>query len=49
MGAALTNKDLACIDALTAEALNTEVLGVRVTTVAGGACALLMCHSVFLP
>jgi len=49
VGAALANENLACVDGLAAVALNTEVLGVRVTAVTGGACALLVCHSVFLP
>ena len=41
VGAALANENLACVDGLAAVALNTEVLGVRVTAVTGGACALL--------
>src|SRR5690606_14645854 len=35
---------LAGVDLLAAEALDTESLSVGVTTVAGGACALFMCH-----
>ena len=44
VGAALADDDLACADDLAAEALHAEALCVRVTTVAGGACALFVCH-----
>src|SRR5690606_28129909 len=44
VGAALADEDLAGVDLLAAEALHAETLRVRVTTVAGGACALLVCH-----
>src|SRR5690606_23105308 len=42
--AALADEDLAGVDGLTAEALHAESLCVGVTTVAGRARALLMCH-----
>src|ERR1700730_3238096 len=42
--AALAHDDLAGVDGLTAEALHTEALSVRVTAVAAGRGALLMCH-----
>lgn len=44
VGAALTDEDLAGADGLTAEALHAESLCVGVTTVAGRARALLVCH-----
>ncbi len=44
VGAALADDDLAGVDDLAAETLHAESLGVGVTTVAGGACALLVCH-----
>src|ERR1700712_940975 len=44
VGAALADDDLAGLDDLTAEALDAEVLRVRVATVAGGRCALFVCH-----
>src|SRR3546814_4298789 len=42
--AALADDDLARVDALAAEALDAETLGVRVATVLGRGCALLVCH-----
>jgi hypothetical protein len=42
--AALPDDDLARVDELTAVALHTEPLGVRVPTVLGRGCALLVCH-----
>src|SRR5690349_8144970 len=44
VGAALTHDDLAGLDDLAAEALDAEVLRVRVATVAGRGRALLVCH-----
>src|SRR3954465_3002159 len=44
VGAALADEDLARVDDLAAEALHAEALRVGVATVAGGACALLVCH-----
>src|SRR5690606_1470400 len=44
VGAALADDNLAGVDLLAAETLDAKSLGVGVTTVAGGACALLMCH-----
>ena len=44
VGATLADDDLACGNYLAAEALDAEVLGVRVTTVASGARAFFMCH-----
>src|SRR4051794_25557196 len=44
VGAALADDDLARIHDLAAEALHAEALRVRVTTVASGARALLVCH-----
>src|SRR5450756_1544774 len=44
VGAALANDDLAGRHDLTTEALHAETLSVRVTTVARGARALLVCH-----
>ena len=44
VGAALADDDLAGEDLLTAEALHAQSLSVGVTTVAGGACALFVCH-----
>src|SRR4051812_32086748 len=49
VGAALADDDLAGLDDLTAEALHAEALGVRVATVAGRRCALLVCHVVVSP
>src|SRR3712207_9126690 len=40
----LPDDDLAGLDDLAAEALHAEALGVRVATVAGRRCALLVCH-----
>ena len=42
--AALADDDLAGEDLLAAEALHAQSLSVGVTTVAGGACALFVCH-----
>src|SRR3954447_24718295 len=42
--AALADDDLAAGDGLAGEHLHAEALGVRVTAVAGGAEALLVCH-----
>src|SRR4051794_38821531 len=44
VGAALPHDDLARVDELAAEALHTQPLGVRVTSVARGARALLVRH-----
>src|SRR5688572_22126536 len=44
VGATLAHDDLAGLDDLAAEALHAEALGVRVATVAGRRCALLVCH-----
>ena len=44
VGAALAHDDLAGLDDLAAEALHAEALGVRVATVTGRRCALLVCH-----
>src|SRR4051812_28287757 len=44
VGAALADEDLAGLDDLAAEALDAEALRVGVTTVAGRARALLVCH-----
>ena len=44
VGATLADDDLACGNYLAAEALDAEVLGVRVTTVASGTRAFFMCH-----
>src|SRR5690606_36688683 len=48
VGAALADDDLAGLDDLAAEALVAEALRVRVATVTGGLCALLVRH-VFSP
>lgn len=45
VGAALTDDDLAGVDLLAAEALDAEALSVGITTVTGGACALLCAMS----
>src|SRR6188768_4292075 len=42
--AALADEDLAGLDGLAAEALDAEVLGVAVATVAGRGRTLLVCH-----
>src|SRR4051812_10113270 len=47
--AALANEDLAGLDDLATETLHTESLRVGVTPVAGGRCALLVCHRELLP
>ncbi len=47
VGAALADDDLARADDLAAEALHAEALRVGVATVAGGACALFVCHCWF--
>src|SRR6476619_3875753 len=44
VGAALPDDDLAGVDELAAVALHAEALGVRVPTVLGRGCALLVCH-----
>src|SRR3954453_12378079 len=49
VGAALANENLAGVDDLAAEPLHTEPLRVGVTPVAGGRCALLVCHGGLLP
>src|SRR4051812_14935229 len=49
VGAALANEDLAGLDDLATETLHTESLRVGVTPVAGGRCALLVCHRGLLP
>src|SRR5690606_4328380 len=49
VGAALTDQDLTRADDLTAEALHAEPLGIRVATVPGGRCALLVCHLSSVP
>ena len=49
VGAALADDDLASGNYLAAEALDAEVLGVGVTTVASGARAFFMCHLKCLP
>ena len=47
--ATLADDDLACGNYLTTEALDAEVLGVGVTTVASGTRAFFMCHLKCLP
>ena len=49
VGATLADDDLACGNYLAAEALDAEVLGVGVTTVASGTRAFFMCHLKCLP
>jgi hypothetical protein len=49
VGAALADDDLAGGNYLAAEALDAEVLGVGVTTVASGARAFFVCHLKCLP
>jgi hypothetical protein len=49
VGAALADDDLACGNYLATEALDAEVLGVGVTTVASGTRAFFMCHLECLP
>jgi hypothetical protein len=49
VGASLADDDLACGNYLAAEALDAEVLGVGVTTVASGTRAFFMCHLECLP
>ncbi len=49
VGSTLADDDLASLDYLTAEALNTQVLSVGITTVASGARTLFMCHLKCLP
>src|SRR6476469_6245166 len=44
VGAALAHDDLTGVDQLAAVALHAEALGVRVATVLGRGCALLVCH-----
>src|SRR5262249_40083995 len=44
VGAALAHDDLARVDLLTAESLHAQPLGGRVTAVAAGRRALLVCH-----
>ncbi|BAB99754.1 Hypothetical protein [Corynebacterium glutamicum ATCC 13032] len=46
LGAALTNKDLACGNLLTTETLDAKALSLGITTVAGARCTLLVCHVV---
>jgi hypothetical protein len=49
VGSALADNDFASLDDLAAIALNPEVLGVRVASVASGRRSLFMCHVAFLP
>jgi hypothetical protein len=44
VGAALTHEDLASVDQLTTEALNTQTLGVTVATVSGARSTLFVGH-----
>ena len=44
LGAALTNDDAASVDHGVTENLDAEALSLRVTTVAGGTAAFLVCH-----
>ena len=46
-GAALTDDDAAGVHKRVAENLYTKALSLRITTVAGRAAALLMCHFCF--
>ena len=48
LGAALTHDDLAGLNLLTTEALDTETLGLGIATVAGAGSTLLSCHVVSL-
>jgi len=48
LGAMLADQNRAGADGLTGESLDTEILRVRVSTVAGRALPFLMCH-VFIP
>jgi hypothetical protein len=49
VGATLADDDFACGNYLATEALDAEVLGVGVTTVASGTRAFFMCHLKCLP
>src|SRR5664279_2916066 len=46
LGAPLADQDLAGADDLAAEPLDAQALRVRVPTVAGAGCALLVCHGI---
>src|SRR2546430_2305830 len=49
LGAALADQDLTGLDHLAAVALDAEVLGIGIATVAGAGRTLLVCHGVGSP